>query len=341
MTPRMQAKPTPWLVGDVGGTNARFALCGPRQLHEPRVLACAEHASLQHALRSFLRDAGVPVRHAAIGIANPVHGDRVRMTNHHWEFSIEAARRELGLDTLLLINDFAALAMSLPHLPRHELQRIGGGRPAAGAACAVVGPGTGLGVAGLLPLPDGAWHVAAGEGGHVAFRARDDEDMQLLRFARARHGPHVSTERLLSGPGLELIHDWLCERAGLRRARRTAAQITELGLCTWRAGEAAHAQQAGALCLQALQRFCALLGGFAADVALTFDARGGLYIGGGIVPRLGDFVEQSLLRERFEDKGRFSSLLAGVPVFVIHSRYPALLGAAAALRQHMERVHPA
>ena len=332
---------SPRLLADIGGTYARFTLeAAPGVFEHAATLRCADHADFHAAVSAYLgaMPAG-QVQHAAVAIANPVEGDEVRMTNYHWQFSIEQMRQRLGLATLVVVNDFTALAMALPRLAPDGKRQIGGGAARERSVVGLLGAGTGLGVSGLIPADDG--FIALGtEGGHASFSPRDEREIAILRHALGEFD-HVSFERLLSGPGLELIHDWLCERAGLRRARRTAAQISEVGLRTWRAGEAAHAQQASALCLQSLQRFCALLGGFAADVALTLDARGGLYIGGGIVPRLGDFVEQSLLRERFEDKGRFSSLLAGVPIYVIHSRHPALLGAAAALQQHMERVHHA
>ena len=313
----------PRLVADIGGTNARFALQHDGRIDRMQVLACADFATLGDAVRHYLQGHGVQVRHAALGIANPVHGDRLRMTNHHWEFSIDALRRELGLDTLLVLNDFATLALALPLLPAQELRQVGGAEPEADAPRAVVGAGTGLGVAGLLPARRGTWLPVAGEGGHVSFSPADDDEAELWRFARRRHG-HVSAERLLCGRGLELIHAWLCERDGAAGEARDAATITQRAL----GGEDAR-------CARAVDMFCGMLGTLAGNVALTFDARGGLYVGGGIVPRLGEHFARSPFRARFEAKGRFATALARIPVLVIHSPWPGLLGAGAALRQHL------
>ncbi len=318
----------PRLLADIGGTTARFALQLDGGIDRVRVLACADYPSMQDAIRAYLREQAVDVRQAAIGIATPVTTDDVRMTNHHWAFSIQATRQELALDTLLVMNDFAALSLSLPYLPAHELRRIGGADPEPRAARGVVGAGTGLGVGALVPTADGAWQAVAGEGGHVSFSPFDEEEIDLWRFAHARFG-HVSAERLLQGRGLELIHEWVSGGTGGMRAGFSAARITELGL-----------RAADPLCRRSLEVFCRLLGTVASNVALTVDARGGLFIGGGIVPRLGDFVAQSAFRARFEDKGRMSPLLARIPVFVIHSPWPALIGAGVGLRQYLERQHP-
>ncbi|MBU6441304.1 MAG: glucokinase [Betaproteobacteria bacterium] len=322
----MMPTPLPHLLADIGGTNARFALEQDGRIGEIRVLACADYPSLQEAMRAYLRTSSTEVRHAAIGIANPVYTDRVRMTNHHWEFSIEALRREMGLETFLVMNDFAALALSLPFLPEQELRRVGGGQAEPRAARGVVGAGTGLGVGALVASADGSWQAVAGEGGHVSFSPVDEEEVDLWRFAHARYG-HVSAERLLQGRGLELIHEWVCASSRQPGAPLPAARITELGL-----------GGADAACRRSLELYCRILGTVAANVALTVDARGGLYIGGGIVPRLGDFLEQSSFRARFEDKGRLSVLLARIPVLVIHSPWPALIGAGVGLRQHLERL---
>ncbi|MGC8731279.1 MAG: glucokinase [Halothiobacillaceae bacterium] len=315
----------PHLLADIGGTNARFALQQDGRIGDIRVLACADYPSLQEAMRAYLRTTSTEVRHAAIGIANPVYTDHVRMTNHHWEFSTEALRREMGLETFLVMNDFAALALSLPYLPERELSRIGGGQAEPRAARGVVGAGTGLGVGALVAAADGSWQAVAGEGGHVSFSPMDEEEVELWRFARARYG-HVSAERLLQGRGLELIHEWVCASSRQAGAPLPAARITELGL-----------NGADPACRRSLELYCRILGTVAANVALTVDARGGLYIGGGIFPRLGDFLAQSSFRARFEDKGRLSVLLARIPVLVIHSPWPALIGAGVGLRQHLER----
>jgi glucokinase len=313
------------LLADIGGTNARFALQrGPGRIDEVATLACADYPEFTDAVRAYLArhpGAAQELRHAAIAIANPVDGDFVKMTNHCWQFSIEAARQSLGLDTLLVVNDFAALSMSVPQLPASDLVQVGGQAPLAGAVIGLVGAGTGLGVGGLIP--NGArWTVLASEGGHVAFSPADAREQAILSYCWTKW-PHVSAERLVSGPGLALIHEALASRAGIAAAPLTPAQVVERGL----AGDA--------LCAETLDVFCGMLGTMAANVAVTLCARGGIYIGGGVVPRLGEWFARSPFRARFENKGRFSAFAAQIPCFVIHAPYPALAGAAALLEDRL------
>ena len=321
----------PRLLADIGGTNARFALeRGPGRIGDVATLACDSHPRFVDAVRAYLRRRPeARVRHAVVAIANPVEGDLIRMTNHHWQFSIEEARTDLGLDTLLLVNDFAALAMSVSTLAAAELVQVGGtvneNAARAGGTIGVLGAGTGLGVAGLLPAGDtGGWSVLASEGGHVAFSPADEREQQILSFCWRRY-PHVSAERLISGPGLSLIHEALSALRGDALETLTPALVVERGL----AGEA--------LCRETLEIFCGMLGTMAANLAVTLNARGGIYIGGGVVPRLGSWFAGSPFRARFEHKGRFSSFTAQVPCFVIHAPTPALAGAATMLAQHLGR----
>jgi glucokinase len=315
----------PRLIADIGGTNARFALeSAPGVLDHIEVLACGDYPSLEIAIRSYLEGRGNPrIEHAAIGIANPITGDWVQMTNHHWAFSIEATRLALGFSTLLVMNDFTALALSLPYLPAGELLQVGGGEALDGAPLALLGAGTGLGVSGLVPTANGLATALAGEGGHASFAPFDERELEIWRYARSLHG-HVSIERLLSGPGLKLIYEALSHISGETAEPLTASQISAQGL----SGECVR-------CREAIDTFCAILGTAAADLALTLGARGGVYIGGGIVPKLGDYFARSPFRARFEDKGRFSAYLAAIPVYVIHSPWPALVGARAALEAHL------
>jgi glucokinase len=318
----------PRLLADIGGTNARFALQTPQGIAPLTTLACADFPTLQNAVQHALHQAGTPaVRHAAIAIANPVQGDAVRMTNHHWAFSIAALRTAMSWSTLLVLNDFTALALALPDLPPAHLRQIGGGAPLAGGAIGLLGAGTGLGVSGLVSGPDGVLLPLSGEGGHVSFAPFDDGEIALWRFAQARFG-HVSAERLLSGPGLQCIHAWLCAEDGHAAEPIPPAEITARAL-----------QGSDARCAQTVSLFCALLGTVAANLALTLGATGGLFIGGGIVPRLGALFERSGFRARFENKGRFSAYLARIPVFVIHHPDPAFLGVAKALQQHLRQPH--
>ncbi|GGY04890.1 glucokinase [Paludibacterium paludis] len=317
------------LVADIGGTHARFALSvAPGVLDRVQVLSCADHPSLEAAVRAYLAGEDMPrVEHAAIGIATAVLGDAVAMTNHHWAFSIEATRRALGLSTLLVINDFTALALALPHLGGDSLVQVGGGEPVPGAPVALIGPGTGLGVSALIPHAGGHAPIA-GEGGHAAFAPCDEREIAVWRHARERFG-RVSVERLLSGSGLSVIHRALCERAG-----EHAADALEASAIVGRALDGGCERSA-----ETLEVFLGMLGTAAANLALTFGAQGGVYVGGGIVPRLLGVIGASPFRARFEDAGRFAGYLASIPVFVITGRHPALTGAAAALGAHLENRH--
>lgn len=320
----MDSSTYPRLVGDVGGTNARFAWQGApgMALSDVATLPCADHPTLQAAMQHYLTTLGRgAARCAAIGIANPVVGDQVRMTNHHWSFSIEAVRQLLGLDRFLVINDFTALALSLPVLPADELRQVGSGVAVAGAPMGLLGPGTGLGVSGLLPARGGQRAIPInGEGGHVTLAAADAQEEAVIRRLRERFG-HASAERALSGPGLVNLYVALCEVHGLSAQPLQAADVSSRAA----AGE-------DPICIEALDLFFSFLGNVAGNLALSLGARGGVYIGGGIVPRLGAAIDRSRFRERFEAKGRFGSYLQAIPTLLVDARVsPALLGAARAL----------
>ena len=316
------------LLADIGGTNARFALeFGPGRIELIEVLACNDHLTLAAAVRAYLNlpavlEAGPgPVRHAAIAIANPVVGDYVRMTNHHWEFSIEALRRECGFEVLEVVNDFSALARSLPHLGGQKRQ-VGGGAPVADAPLGLLGAGTGLGVSGLIPC-GASWTALRSEGGHVSFSPANETEVAILQYAWCEF-EHVSAERLLSGAGVELIYRALADRAGRPGDSLAAPEISRRAL----AGECA-------LCDATLEAFCGMLGTVAGNLAVTLGAQGGVYIGGGIVPRLGERFARSSFRSRFEQKGRFAGYLGQIPTYVITADYPAFLGVSAILSEKL------
>ncbi|MBI3370064.1 MAG: glucokinase [Burkholderiales bacterium] len=314
----------PRLVGDVGGTHARFASVvepgGP--LSTITRYRCADFASLLDAMRHWLAaQAGPAPRACALGVATAITGDQVRLTNHPWQFSIRQLQAQLGVERLLVLNDFSALAWSLPVLPASALRQIGGGQAVPGAALGLIGPGTGLGVSGLLSLPgSGEQVVVDGEGGHITLAAGDPHEAELLRWLHQRFG-HASAERALSGPGLENLYQAVRAIAGRPAEPRAAPAITEAAL-------AGHDDD----CVQALTVFCSLLGNLAGNTALTLGARGGVYIGGGIVQRLGPWFDRSPFRQRFEAKGRFGDYLRAVPTFVLQAGdSPALIGASRAL----------
>lgn len=309
------------LVGDIGATNARFALYGgERRITHIRVIPVDSYPSLREAVEAYLRAEAVhePLGAAALAVASPMTGDAVTMTNHPWSFSITELGRELRIERLRVINDFTANALALPHLKEEERLAIGDGAAVADAPMAILGPGTGLGVSGLVPTQAG-WVPLAGEGGHASMAAFDDQESEVLARLRQLYG-HVSAERVLSGQGLVNLYHALAEIAGVTIESYTPAQITDPAI-----GEQEP------LCKAALAMFCAMLGGMAGNLALTLGARGGVYIAGGIVPRLGARFAESMFRERFESKGRFRTYLAAIPTYVVTAAVPAFLGLGAIL----------
>ncbi|HTW50974.1 MAG TPA: glucokinase [Stellaceae bacterium] len=314
---------TTWLVGDIGGTNARFGLVSPDgTLLHSRVLADADYPGIAEAIDAYLADrGGLPrPRRGAIAIASAVAGDEVRMTNHPWVFSISGLRQQLRFHRLAVMNDFTAQALALPHLKEGERTVIGGGKAEAGSPIGVLGPGSGLGVSGLIPAGT-KWLPLTGEGGHSTMSPYTDRESAVLGAMR-RHFDHVSAERALSGPGLVNLYHALSEIDGVPAQQFSAAQITD---------EATGRDDKR--CREATAMFCAMLGTVAGNLALTLGARGGVYIGGGIVPRLGERFAASQFRERFESKGRFRPYLAAIPTYVVTHSLPAFLGCAAALME--------
>jgi glucokinase len=314
----------PRLLADIGATHARFALqTASGVFRSVRVLKCDDFAGILPLLRSYLADhADVTLHHAALALANPVNGDQVRMTNRDWQFSTDAVRRELGLHTLLVVNDFTALAVALPNLKPEDLMQVGGGTAAVDAVIGVLGPGTGLGVSGAIPTIDGFVSLGS-EGGHMNFAPADEREFAILQFAWTEW-PHVSNERLISGPGMELIYRALAKRNGLQVRGRSAPDIISGAL-----------EDGDALCLEVLECFCGMLGGAAANLAVTLGAFGGIFIGGGIVPRMGEWFASSPFRARFEAKGRFADYVAQIPTYVISMANPAFFGVATILSEHL------
>lgn len=319
---------TPWLVADIGGTNARFGwVAAPgAPVTQVRTLPVAAFSGPAEAAAAYVEQvraacdgAWSPPRRAAVAVATAVLGDEVAMTNSPWRFSRAGLQQALQLEQLRVLNDFEALALSLPRLaPSHY--RAHGPAPLARGTLAVIGPGTGLGVGGVMHTPAG-WIAMPGEGGHATLAPMDDFESELLRHVRGTH-PHVSAERLLSGIGLPVLHDAVAAVLGHNVPTLSAEAIVEQG---------AHGTDP--LCRCTIDTFCALLGGFAGNVALTLGARAGVYIGGGIVPRFGERFFESNFRERFEAKGRFRGYLEGIPTALITDTLAALTGAAHALEQ--------
>ena len=303
------------LVADIGATNARFALLDTNgQLLNQHKLACVDHPDILSAINAYLSQVSNPViEEAAIAIANPIDGDTVKMTNHHWTFSIEQTRRALKLNTLIFNNDLTALAMSIPKLPAHELRQLGGNTSKQASSLAVIAPGTGLGVSGLIKTGN-QWIPLQSEGGHVSLSPGNNREIAILERCWDWY-EHVSAERLISGMGYQNLYRAICSLEDVDPENYSAVEISRQAL----AGTDPY-------CEEALSTFCGLLGSTAGNLVLTLGAFDGIYIGGGIIPGLGSYFESSSFRQRFEAKGRFSERMCQVPAYVIHSEYPVLSG---------------
>jgi glucokinase len=315
------------LIADIGGTNARFAmtdLSAPNaQVLDPHNLDASAFASLQHAAEHYLATVGVQPRHAAIAVACPVNGEEIRLTNRAWSFTRRELRAALNLDRLHVLNDFGAVAWSVPALADNECITVHGSddAPLQGPV-SVLGPGTGLGVA-MLVGNDPDWQVVETEGGHVSFAPLGEEELAIARWFTARFG-RVSNERLLCGSGLShidaVLRGAVDHATGQHQDLREPADIVAAAL----EGHDLAARRA-------LARFCAVLGSVAGDAALIHGART-VMLAGGIVPRFVPFLRSSAFRERFLAKGRFAAYLESVTIRVITHSGPGLLGAAMSLR---------
>jgi len=310
-----------FLLGDIGGTHARFALSGGDGLGPIDDMLVSGYRSMDDALKAFLaRHPAARLSGVVLGGAGPVDGNRCVMTNSSWVIDGNALRDLFNWPWVQVINDFEALAWSLPDLARPDLRTIGGGAAVVGAPVIVLGPGTGLGVASLIDGPRGLSAIGS-EGGHATLAGTSKREDAIIAHLRSRFG-HVSAERALSGSGLVNLYEAIAELDGVDAPRRDAADISESGV----AGRCPVSRSA-------LELFCTLLGSFAGDAALTFGARGGVYIAGGIVPHFLEFLAASQFRASFEAKGRLSGYVKGVPTHVITHADPAFVGLAFLARE--------
>ena len=310
----------PALVGDIGGTNARFAIIESPDAPPSHVLVLKdnEYATFADAIADYLDQADPgPLRGAALAVAGPVDGDVFRFSNIDWQASQTDLARRFGLQRVRFVNDFEALALSIPVLKPEEFLTIGGGDAVDGAPIAVIGPGTGLGVAGLLAEP-GGWRAIPAEGGHSDFAPVDDLEISLLQALRPRFRDHVSNENVLCGAGMAALHQAIAEIDGRSIEPLTSAEIVER----------ANASPAQPDCARTIEIYCALLGGFAGNVALIKGARGGVVLGGGILPRIRSYVTAGGFRRRFEAKGQMRDYVAAIPTRLILAGDAALRGAA-------------
>lgn len=310
------------LVGDVGGTHARFALVGlnPRDLTHVEVLRCVDYASIGDALAAYRTSHGIEsVDEVCLAVAGPTDQDPIDLPNNHWSFSRGALERELDAP-LTVINDFTAQALCIDVLEPIELRWFGKPRPTGRGIRTVLGAGTGLGVA----VQTLGGEVIPSEGGHVGFSPVNDHEIALLRALTTRYR-RVSIERLVSGPGLENLF-W-----SNRQIRHPEHAVDQTN---WTArGIAGLASEGDPLALQAIRDFFDIFASFAGDVALFTWSTGGIYLSGGVFRKLADFLDVERFRARFEDKGRFTRFCETVPIAWITHEVPGLLGCAAALEE--------
>lgn len=316
--------PSHALVGDIGGTNARFAIAdlATLALSHVRSSPTSAHPTLAEAICDYLKNVNEPVAHAGIAVAGPLLEDTVKLTNADWIFSQSTLAQDAGLEMAHVFNDFEAQAYCVSVLAPEERHQIGGSEPVEHAPKVVLGPGTGLGVAGLV-WSAGGWVAVAGEGGHVTLAAENERELALIE--RMRKGlERLSVERALSGPGLAALYQSISASRGFSDSPLPPAEVEQMAL----SGEDEMAEEA-------LDIFVSWLGRFAGDMALVFGARGGAYLGGGIAPKMLSRLEQHDFRDAFERKGRMKPFVTPIPIYVILAEYAGLKGAAAGLRNKL------
>lgn len=302
------------LVADIGGTNARFALADAQgALHDTQILTAAKFPSIADAIAAYLTSiARARPPQACFAVACPTHGPEIKLTNSTWRFRKDDIATRFGFARFAVINDFEALAASVPSLTGDRLEVLRPGTADPQAICLVIGPGTGLGVGGYVPA-GATWALISGEGGHIGFAPTTDREVRLWQQMREKYG-RVSAERVLNGAGLGNIHRFLSGEAGQPVEEIDGPEVSRRAL------------SGDAIATEAVLMFFEILGSVAGDLALAFGSRGGVYIGGGITPKLLDFARRSRLVERFLDKGRIADLLAPVPISVIMDERAALYG---------------
>ena len=309
-------------VADVGGTNIRLARVTESGVADIKKYMCEEFASIDLAIAQYFADMPhISFSEGCIAIACPVLGDQVEMTNHSWAFSQNALRSQLKLDALFVINDFTAVAHSLPVLNGEQVIQIGEGRAIENGNIAVFGPGTGLGVE-HITMTDSGWQTLDGEGGHTDFAPVDETDIVIWRHLQSSFG-RASAEEVMSGRGILNIYTALAKHADKPVSFNEPAQITDAAL-------AGTCEIAAA----ALTQFCRIMGSFAGNLALNMATTGGIFIGGGIANRFPEFIQNSDFRARFEAKGQMKHYVKDIPTYLIAEPDHGLLGAAAYLNQN-------
>lgn len=303
------------IIADIGATNARFAMIENGAVAHIDVLPCADYPSLAEAAAVYIKKIGVKPKIGSFAVATPLDGsDNVSMTNHVWQFSIEATRKAIGLDSLKIMNDFTAIAYAMPFLTANDYYQVGVGKTVKNMPIGIIGPGTGLGVAAIV-FADGKPVPVTTEGGHVTMPAQNAREFAIFEQLKIMKYHHISAERVVSGKGLLNLYNAICALDGLIKPEKTPAEITQAAL-----------KKECAVCEETLDLFCHFLGVAAGNLALSLGAAGGIYIAGGIVPQLGDYFKNSRFRDSFLAKGRFKDYLSRIPTFVVTHPYPGLEG---------------
>ena len=306
------------LVGDIGGTNSRFGLVEPGStaIRDIEALKNNNFSSLEEAVAHYVKARGVKsLAAAAIAVAGPTEGETVSLTNRDWSFTRESLRKAALAKRFRLLNDFEALALSLPHLAGDDIVQIGGETPAKPAVKIVLGPGTGLGMATLAPLPQGGWMALPGEVGHITLPVQTLEEFDW-REKMSKPGVLFEAEDAITGGGLLLMYRAIAEKA----AQNTPEEVLQAAL----AGNDAAA-------VKTLDQFIIWLARIAGDAAMTMQARGGVYLAGGIAPSIVEKLKTGPFRTIFQEKGRLAQIMRPIPVYVIVDKFPAFKGCAAAI----------
>lgn len=311
----------PRLVADIGGTYSRLGIQTQEggSINDIVIFENKHFDSFNAVISAYLNTHLIAPKSAALAIAAAIDGDNVTTANIQWPFSRQLLQDTYQFTRLVVLNDFEALALSLPSLTLEDYTQIGEGMPTPNRPLGLIGPGTGLGVSGLIPTPDGKWIPLRGEGGHTTLPAMNIKEAELIRIIQESY-PHISAERLLCSTGLPNLYQAMAQIYGKAPQMLSAPDILQQGLANL-----------CVVCKDVLDTFCAMLGTVAGNLALTLGAQGGVYLGGGILPRLGNYLQNSAFRERFEDKGRLHDFMRHIPTYLIHADNPALRGAAFAL----------
>jgi glucokinase len=323
----------PRLITDIGGTNARFTIeTAPYKYESTQVLQSIDYPNLIAATNDYLQQVKHvnTVKSMAVVVPSPIFEDTINMVNNPWKsFSMNHFKQQMKFDNMIFLNDFHALALSLPMIDKAQLVQVGGNSETIleNKIQAVIGPGTGLGSAFLYQHPQtGEYLALSSEAGRLSFAPGNEEESYLWNFAHKRY-QHVSTERFLSGSGLQLIYQALCEKSGKMITKLPLPyEITQQGI-----------DGGDFIAHRTIEIFCRMLGTAASNLAVVTNSFGGVYIGGGIIPKMLDFFVKSSFRGRFENKGRYHWLLSRIPVYVIIEEFPAFSGASYALNTYINK----